>query len=209
MVLSHPQSEIDNQTTQSLSEILAEMRNHFTGWDDRLAKIISLIHTTLKWPLYSLPSISSYLHPSYKLVLIGDGAHAMLPYMSQGAAMAVEDGAALAEALHLVSTNEQVAEALRVWNGTRVQRSSQMQEASSNNGTIWHFRDGPDQAARDAGMEWEVTDDEQSTRHQVSRFVGRKSPNQWSDWKTSIWCFGYDAESEIQRNYKLLKRCIV
>lgn len=192
MVLSHPQS--DNDSTNSLPEILEEMRRHFKGWDERLSRIISLIHTTLKWPLYNLPRISTYLHLSSKLILLGDGAHAMLPYMSQGAAMAIEDGAALAHALHLATSRKEIDKMLRIWDNTRVQRCSQMQEASSINGTLWHFQDGPEQEARDAAMRWEVADEESSDLSQAG-----SSPNQWSDLLTSTWCFGYDAEQEIQR----------
>lgn len=48
----------------------------------RLTKIISLIDKTVKWPLLSGAPLSRWF--SGKIVVIGDAAHAMLPYMSQG-----------------------------------------------------------------------------------------------------------------------------
>ena len=68
----------------------------------------------------------------------------MLPYMSQGAAMAVEDGAALAVVLSQISALEQLPFALRSFENERIKRSSDMQNASTVNGLIWHFPDGPE-----------------------------------------------------------------
>lgn len=206
MVLSHPYEsteDLSNLPQQSLPEILKEMRSQFAGWDPRLTKVISLIHTTLKWPLKSIPPISTYLHSSSKLLILGDGAHAMLPYMSQGAAMAVEDGAALAEALHFASSRSDVERSLQIWNDVRVERSGGMQEASLINGTLWHFPDGPEQEARDKAMSWEVSGSKAKpdtvNGQSEAQPLSRKSPNQWSDLRTSNWCFGYDAEKEMRR----------
>lgn len=191
MVLSHPE-DTDRELPKDQSEIIKEMTNHFLGWDGQLTKLISLIHTTAKWPLNNLPSIPTYVHSSSKLLLLGDSAHATLPYMSQGAALAVEDGAALAEAIHLASSRKDLARVLRIWDEARVQRGTQMQEASSVNGVLWHFDDGPEQMARDAAMKWEVEEGVHTS------LIGRSSPNQWTDYRTSTWCFGHEAEEDVR-----------
>jgi len=98
--------------------------------------------------------------------------------------MAVEDGAALAEALSCIESKDQLHRALMVFEKLRLERTSQMQEASLLNGQLWHFADGPLQKARDEAMRPEV-----EGRHFVT------SPNQWSDPTTQMWCYGYDAES--------------
>lgn len=105
--------------------------------------------------------------------------------------MAVEDGAALAQALRLISSVHEIPKALHTWQAVRLQRSSQMQEASLLNGKLWHFPDGLEQEARDAGMRPEV-----EGRHFI------RSPNQWSDPTTQRWCYGYDAEEEIRIAWK-------
>ena len=118
---------------------------------------------------------------------MGDAAHAMVPYMSQGAAMAVEDAAALAEAIDHVDDVCEIPVALRVWERVRIERTRQMQEASLINGKLWHFPDGPEQQARDEAMRPEV---------EGRSFL--RSPNQWSDPTTQWWCYGYDAERAVR-----------
>lgn len=115
----------------------------------------------------------------------------MVPYMSQGAAMAVEDGAALAAVLNLVPAPGALPLALKLFERERVRRSSRMQEASLVNAMLWHFADGPLQRARDAAMRPEV-----EGRHFLS------SPNQWSDPVTQSWAYGYDAEAVMEEAWE-------
>lgn len=191
MVLSHPdRSDPSTWNSQSPDEILSGMREHFEGWDPTLTKIIGMIEKTLKWPLLSGSPLKRWISESGKLLIMGDAAHAMVPYMSQGAAMAVEDAAALAEAIHLAADESDLPRALHIWEAVRLERTSQMQEASLVNGKLWHFADGPLQEARDEGMRPEVEGRDIVT-----------SPNQWSDPTTQRWCYGYDAEWEIRKAF--------
>jgi salicylate hydroxylase len=112
----------------------------------------------------------------------------MVPYMSEGAAMAVEDGAALAEILSLAGSTSQLNEALSVFERTRILRTGQMQEASLVNGKLWHFADGSEQQARDAAMEADMCGE-----------PIEESPNQWRDPVTTAWAYGYDAEWEVRK----------
>lgn len=43
-----------------------------------------MIKKTMKWPLMSGDSIDQWVSRSGKLIMLGDAAHAMVPYMSQG-----------------------------------------------------------------------------------------------------------------------------
>jgi salicylate hydroxylase len=61
-----------------------------------------MVDKTLKWPLVHGNPLPTWISPSFKVIILGDAAHAMLPYMAQGAAMAVEDGAALAVVLNAI-----------------------------------------------------------------------------------------------------------
>jgi len=50
----------------------------------RLTKLIDMITTTLKWSLVSGQPLQKWVDDSGKLLILGDAAHAMVPYMSQG-----------------------------------------------------------------------------------------------------------------------------
>ncbi|KAF1958975.1 FAD/NAD(P)-binding domain-containing protein [Byssothecium circinans] len=182
MVLSHPDDSDPSVWRQDT--VIEDMKKQFENWDPRLVKLISLIRTTLKWPLLSGKPLEKWVSPGSKLVIIGDAAHAMVPYMSEGAAMAVEDGAALAEVLSFMTLPSQLPDALKTFERVRVLRTGQMQEASLVNGKLWHFADGPEQRARDAAMKTEGDGE---------------SPNQWSDVLTASWTYGYDAEKEVRK----------
>ncbi|GAB1215855.1 hypothetical protein ATERTT37_005053 [Aspergillus terreus] len=184
MVLSHP-DDTDPSTWNQLTA-LHDMRAEFTGWDPRLTKIIGLIKNTIKWPLLSGTPLPRWA--SGKIVILGDAAHAMLPYMSEGAAMAVEDGVALARALTKIQARSDIPEALLIYEKVRIERTSQMQEASLLNGQLWHFPDGPLQQARDEAM-----------LPETKGLPFTHSPNQWSDPATQMWCYGYDTEGEIDK----------
>ncbi|VUC37721.1 unnamed protein product [Clonostachys rosea] len=99
----------------------------------------------------------------------------MVPYISQGAAMAIEDGAALAELLAQVDSKDQVLVALRVFEKERMKRSYGMRSASLVNGKLWHFPDGAEQQARDQGA-----------RSEIEGVHFLESINQWSGPVTQL-----------------------
>lgn len=189
MVLSHVDDT--DPSTWKREDAIPDMRREFADWDPALIKIINLIDHAIKWPLMTGQRLTSWSSASSKIIILGDAAHAMVPYMSQGAAMAVEDGAALATVLSLITSHSQIPKALKVFEKERITRTSQMQEASLLNGKIWHFADGPEQRARDEAMKKEVNNE---------HFTW--SPNQWSDPVTQWWAYGYDAEAEMRRAWE-------
>lgn len=158
-----------------------------------VTKIIGMVDSTLKWPLLNGSTLNRWV--SGNLVILGDAAHPMLPYMSQGAAMAVEDAAALARVLSKMESPAQLKEALGVFEKVRIKRTGQMHRASLLNSQLWHIADGPWQEARDAAMEPEV-----------KGVPFSHSPNQWSDPATQMWCYGYDSEKEIDKAWENFQR---
>ncbi|KAH7191708.1 uncharacterized protein B0J16DRAFT_393636 [Fusarium flagelliforme] len=189
MVLSHIDHSLPS--TWNAANALQEMRQSFRDWDPRLVSLINKIKQTVKWPLVTGARLPTWISKSQKLLILGDAAHAMVPYMSQGAAMAVEDGAALATSLSKIRCKEEVPNALRAFQDERMSRSYGMQAASLVNGRIWHFPDGPLQQARDLGMKAEV---------EGKPFV--ESTNQWSDPMTQLWAYGYDAERAMEEYWR-------
>jgi salicylate hydroxylase len=85
------------------------------------------------------------------IALLGDAAHAMLPFAAQGAGMAIEDAAVLAKCIGNfdAATNPvAVANALAVYAGQRKARIARVQRFARQSGSIYHLR-GPMAFARD------------------------------------------------------------
>jgi salicylate hydroxylase len=92
-----------------------------------------------------------------RVTLLGDACHPMLPFMAQGAAQAIEDGATLTACL-ADSDDEGVPEALRRYETLRRSRATRLQEMSAANKIRFHLPDGPEQERRDAEMAGGSTD---------------------------------------------------
>ncbi|MFZ1681964.1 MAG: FAD-dependent monooxygenase, partial [Rhizobiaceae bacterium] len=66
------------------------------------------------------------------LTLLGDAAHPMVPFMAQGACMAIEDAVVLARAVEGKSPQD-IPEALRTYERARIPRTARIQRASLAN----------------------------------------------------------------------------
>jgi salicylate hydroxylase len=86
-------------------------------------------------------------HP--RIALLGDAAHPMLPYLAQGAGMALEDAQALAMAIK--QNPSDLSAALQNYAQNRWQRNAQVQTRAARNGQIFHAKP-PVSWARDAAM---------------------------------------------------------
>jgi 2-polyprenyl-6-methoxyphenol hydroxylase-like FAD-dependent oxidoreductase len=80
--------------------------------------------------------------------LIGDAAHPVLPYLAQGAVMALEDAVVLG---HCVGVEPTLAQALRVYERQRGPRVARLARLSRRQGRLYHLRD-PLRLARNAVM---------------------------------------------------------
>ncbi|KAL3479834.1 hypothetical protein BJX99DRAFT_255270 [Aspergillus californicus] len=181
LVLTHPTSpEIRNRPA---TEILDEMRSSYQGWDPVLRRLLDLVTHALDWPIHAIDIPETWASHSGKLVLLGDAAHAMVPYMAAGAAMAVEDAAALAAALNKLGSREDLADVVSKWTVVRKRRTTQVHQASLGHGVILHLPDGPVQRARDEALKGELG-------------AGgiTESPNQWSDPTVTEWLYSYRAD---------------
>jgi salicylate hydroxylase len=119
----------------------------FEGWHEQVRTIIAAAETCFIWALFDRDPLPRW--SVGRTTLLGDACHPMYPFMGQGAAMAVEDGAALAACLLAIADP---AEALLHYERLRRPRVTRLQEMSRANKTRFHMPDGPAQQARDA--EW-------------------------------------------------------
>lgn len=104
-----------------------------------------------KWALFTLPDLGRWNEGA--MALLGDAAHAMLPFAAQGAGMAIEDAAVLAKALS-DSTGENTSEipaALTRYTLMRRARVLQVQRLARQQGRIYHLS-GAAAIARDLAI---------------------------------------------------------
>lgn len=102
------------------------------------------------WMLHTRPMVDAPHHMAQgRVALLGDASHAMLPYLAQGAAMALEDAAVLGEVLG--GPTPDLATALLRYAEQRWQRNAEVQEKARRNGVIFHAR-GPLRWGRDLAM---------------------------------------------------------
>src|SRR5262245_4211766 len=121
----------------------------FEGWHSQVRRIIAAADTCFIWALFDRDPLPRW--SIGRATLLGDACHPMYPFMAQGAAQAIEDGACLAACLADGGAGDP-AEALRRYETLRQPRVTRLQEMSRANKTRFHLADGPAQAARDA--EW-------------------------------------------------------
>lgn len=93
--------------------------------------------------MIDLKPIDDWVHPSGKMVTIGDAVHATLPYLAQGAAMAIEDGATLGWILSKIKSKSELPELLNFFYRTRVGRVHAVQRGSWTNRFFIHMGEGP------------------------------------------------------------------
>jgi salicylate hydroxylase len=127
---------------------IADVLAAFGGWHNQVRRIITGVDETFKWALFDRERMARW--SVGRVTLLGDSCHAMLPFMAQGAAQSIEDGAALATCLK--EGEADVAAALQRYEAVRLPRASRLQAMSREAKTRFHLADGPQQEARDATL---------------------------------------------------------
>ena len=116
----------------------------------------SLIHAIVDWRLWALsirePMRGAHEQAQGRVALLGDAAHPMLPYLAQGAGMAIEDAHALVRVLAQTGAPIcDVPKLLSQYAHQRWQRNARVQARAIRNGRIFHAT-GVVQWGRDAAM---------------------------------------------------------
>jgi salicylate hydroxylase len=120
-------------TKAARTEVLARFSRWF--WKEDIREILALPDGWLKWPLYDRPPLATWGRG--RMTLIGDAAHPMLPLLAQGAGMAIEDAAVLADSL--ADSRDDIAGALRRYEGLRQPRTARVQRGARLNNRLYHF----------------------------------------------------------------------
>ncbi len=111
-----------------------ECAHDFRGWNDDVQTLIRSIPQPFKWALMGREPMAEWSRG--RVTLLGDACHPTLPFLAQGAAMAIEDGAMLARCL--ADDRAHPAEALRRYQNARVERTSRIVRGSAENARRFH-----------------------------------------------------------------------
>jgi salicylate hydroxylase len=120
------------------------------------------------WGYWPVSTVATPVWTEGGVGLIGDAAHAMLPFQAQGAVMAIEDAAILAP---LLMTEADGESALKRYAALRQPRVERVRKLSNSNGFAFH-------------LEWPFT----TARNAVVKLQGTRG-----HLKRLSWLYGYDA----------------
>ncbi|UZG56038.1 FAD-dependent monooxygenase [Rhodococcus opacus] len=107
---------------------VTELRELYRDFHPEAGALLDACDDVLKSALYVRDPLASWTDG--RAVLLGDAAHPMMPFMAQGAGMAIEDAVVLSRCLSLF---DDPAVALQAYQETRLQRTSRIQRGSRSN----------------------------------------------------------------------------
>lgn len=115
---------------------MSELQADFAGWHDTIQQLLDQTDdgTLFKWGLFDRAPMQTW--GIGRVSLLGDACHPTLPFMAQGAAMAIEDAAVLANCF---SNGADVVAALRRYEDLRKARTAGVQRGSRRNATVFHL----------------------------------------------------------------------
>jgi salicylate hydroxylase len=111
-----------------------ELAADFAGWHEDVHALIRNIPAPYKWALMTRPPMARW--SVGRVTLLGDACHSMVPFLAQGAVMAIEDGFILARAL--TEGAGDVASRLSRYENARRERTRRAVEGSSGNIARFH-----------------------------------------------------------------------
>ena len=117
-----------------------EIKNAFASsrWPGPARMMIGAVDEWRKWALFTMPEGGGWSEGA--IGLMGDAAHAMLPFAAQGAGMAIEDAAVLAKCLGATGeTGAGIPDALKRYARLRRSRVGRVQRAARRAGQIYHL----------------------------------------------------------------------
>jgi len=128
-------SDPENKPGWSRRGDAAKIMNRFSTWNPSLQSALAAVGDWTIWSLFDRRPRSNW--SNNRVTLLGDAAHPVLPFLAQGAALAIEDAFVLASGLAAATDNP--AAAFATYEAQRKPRSAKIQAESRRNGSIYHM----------------------------------------------------------------------
>ena len=156
-----------------------ELLGAYEGWHENIVRLFEKTDAQqiFKWGLFDRDPMAQWSQGN--VTLLGDAAHPMLPFLSQGAAMAIEDAYVLAAALSHFGGD--LDGALRAYEAERRPRTARVQLEARERGRTYHLS----------------TPEEQKKRDEEFQKAQAKDPN--AVGIKAEWVYSYDATACVER----------
>ncbi len=129
-VVEQAQPDTEHWTNQGSKE---EALTDFNGWHPTITNVLKNGAQFYKWALFDRAPLSHW--SDGPVTLLGDACHPMLPFVAQGAAMAIEDAWVLA---HHLDTGSSVQHAMIEYENARLSRVTKIQAAARKRMNTFH-----------------------------------------------------------------------
>ncbi|MEU6350757.1 FAD-dependent monooxygenase [Streptomyces sp. NPDC047072] len=126
-----------------------EQLREFEGWSPTVLDVLERAGQVFRYGIYTRTPLARW--NTGRITLLGDSAHAMVPFQAQGAAQAILDAAVLGDCLADAAPTD-VPEALERYVHRRLTTATGMQARSTRAGAEFHLPDGPEAEARNSRM---------------------------------------------------------
>jgi salicylate hydroxylase len=140
-------AEQDGPAASGWSGVAAAARLQDSGWPNVARELVAAAQLS-RYPLATVPRLPTWSRD--RIALLGDAAHAMPPFIAQGASMAIEDAAVLAACLS--GSAGDLAGGLARYSEQRQARVDRVVRSAAQAGGIYHLS-GLIAAARDLTMQ--------------------------------------------------------
>jgi len=130
-------TEVDawREESWSLEGDMQELKSTYPDWNPHLLRLFDATERCYKWALFDREPLEKWSKD--RITLLGDSAHAMLPYLAQGAAQSLEDACVLAA--QIGGTPEDLAGAFVRYEQQRIPRTRRIQLGARARGAISHL----------------------------------------------------------------------
>ena len=130
----------------NITDTPENLRRAFAGAGRDVQTILNAVEETFLWGLFNHPYLPHWTKGN--VALVGDACHPMLPYLAQGAVMALEDAWVLARELD----RSGVPEGLLAYERICKPRATKVQKAAASNATAYHLPIGPSRLVAHTGL---------------------------------------------------------
>ncbi|MFJ9562821.1 FAD-dependent monooxygenase [Streptomyces fuscichromogenes] len=141
---------------------VSECAADFAGWHEDVQTLIGSLSAPMKWALMLRSPLENW--SSQRVTLLGDACHPTLPFLAQGACMAIEDGLVLARALD--ARPDDPAAAFKSYENARVERTTAIVRGSAANAGRFHNPTLADAETADAYVAEEWSEERVAQRYE-------------------------------------------